>query len=369
MANFKRHSENKPSDEGEDLSSDLYEGMDEENRCRSFFDYGDTPEANFRWPVGDGYYANLFRSIYGKSFDDYGVALDLGAFSSLIESHTAMEIQKAIIAPTVDKGGLPSGQYLDAKYWMSGAEANNLAEGVAAANSVHGLLFNTMVTISYKYAGILNESEAVPVLTQFLHRMGKRYMGKRFPSEALGVPIDPSTFAFCYVHERSKQHGLHVHILTYLPKGHQHRLQRWANKALASIVGKPIPDNTVMVSSKASNNPNRQIQDQARMVRYILKGIDEGLTIESPMGSGIVVSGYDFFDIRHNHRHNQGRIEGIKRVGLSRNISIGARKKAGFVSAFEAGDDDHIFAGVEWQQYRDRCQLEEKWDELEKMIP
>jgi len=333
--------------------------IEEEDRIRNFFESGEILDDKFQYPIGDGYNANLFRCIYGSEPEDLYIAVEFENMETYWKNKFDPRLN--------NKDKLKPPDNRDPEYWVTRSQAENLVNGMALANRKHGLVFNAMVTIAFKYAGIVTDKEASEVLVKFLDLMRKKFRNGSFSSRVLGVPIDPTVCVYVYVWERSIEHGLHVHILTYWPQGLLLEFRQWAEKALGRLAPIPIMENAIVAKSDASLYVDEQIKQQATMVGYLLKGIVPDMMIDVGDGSGESVSGYKVFNVKPRYRYNCGRIEGNKRVGMSRNISISERNKSPAKTMLDLKFYDQIFDGHEWELYREDCERDDLVEALKSL--
>jgi len=322
---------------------DWAEFDDEELRCRYVIDSGLHLDDNFPWPIGHGDNALLFRAIFGEGPDD----LAREAAGHLVEQDKSSSPDKALKSG-VDKLRDTSNKH-DSEEWITPNQAINAINGMAYANEKFGLVFNTHITITYRYGGVKNEKQATRIFSRFTNEMSK-WMGRQNLMNK-GYPMREfwNECVFLYVHEESKGKGFHTHLLTHVPLKIKDAFSKWALRRLSKLMPGPIQPELLKISHTYGRSDWRALVGQKRLMTYILKGTDP--TVVEMESNKLLI---DVLEIPNKWRRPAGKIIVEKRVGLSRNISRAARDKAGFLSCFEKKEDHRIYSGDELAKFEER---------------
>ena len=319
---------------------------DEESRCRFVIESGLSPDDNFPWPFGDGENAQLFRAIFGEGLNDPAPETPCQQGGSLESGFPSQGRHSG----TGKLNGCSDGpRPHDQEERITARQAINANSGMAFANWRYGLVFNTHLTIVYRFGGIENEKQAVRVLSRFTNEMSK-WLGRQKLMD-LGDPkrVFWNTCVLLYSHEHSLNKGFHTHLLTHVPLEVKDAFYEWAQQRLSSLMPGPTHPELLHISHSYGRSDWKAVGGQKRLVTYVLKGTDPTL-YDKDTGRKLV----DVLDIPYKWRRPAGRITTEKRVGLSHNISATARKKAGFQSCFDKGQDDRIYSGDELEEFEKR---------------
>ena len=325
---------------------DLDEFDDEGSQCHFTLNSGLIPDDNFSWPFGDVEKAQLFRAIFGEGPSD-------------LESETMVQIRDPLGAVFTGHGKLSGSGKLntcpdevlphDPEVCISARQAINVSNGMAYANWRYGLVFNSHLTINYRFGGIKDEKQAVRTLSKFTNELSK-WIGRQNLMD-LGDPKRGSwnTCVFIYSHENSRNNGFHTHLLTHVPLEVKDAFNGWAQQRLSKLMPGPVQPELLHISHTYGRGDWKALGGQKRLVTYVLKGTDP-MPFDKDSGQKLV----DVLDIPKKWRRPAGRITTDKRVGLSRNISASARLKAGFESCFDKGQDARIYSGDELEEFEAR---------------
>ena len=237
----------------------------------------------------------------------------------------------------------------DPEKWITACQAINAINGMLFANWKYGLVFNTHLTITYKYGGIEIDRHAARVLPKFTNEMAKWIKRQKLTCLWDSKRKSWNSCLFLYSHEQSRDKGFHTHLVTHIPVEVKDAFNGWAQQRLSKLMPGPVQPELLHISHTYGRGDWKALGGQKRLVTYVLKGTDP-MPFDKDSGQKLV----DVLDIPKKWRRPAGRITTDKRVGLSRNISASARLKAGFESCFDKGQDARIYSGDELEEFEAR---------------
>ena len=192
-------------------------------------------------------------------------------------------------------------------------------DAVAFFNDSQGQAFNGMVTINFEQLGLNTESEtkhAVRRLNEGISKLITRH------SEHWRYP---ATHTYLYVHEDvATSHGHHLHELVKIPRGLAPELPAWLSGWARRNFG-DVPQAAVHYKGQYHTDLEKQAENQARLVRYVLKSSDD---VCIPSTGSEPTTLHHVLEVA---RHPRAYCAKVKRVvGVSQNISELEQLKAGF---------------------------------------
>lgn len=221
-------------------------------------------------------------------------------------------------------------------------------DGVAFFNDQYGYAFNGMVTVSFEQLGLTTNREikgAISRLNEGLSKLIARYT-ERWRC--------PARHTYLYVHEDVEtSHGHHLHELVKIPRGLAPDLpgwlQRWARRNYGDV-----PEAAVHYKGQYHTDLVKQAENQARLVRYVLKSAAD-CCVRSQEDEPTTM--HSILQVAQNTRAYCADVKRV--VGLSQDINELAQLKAGFWGAFypELALTDHFL-----KEYRRRLNEDELFE-------
>ena len=269
---------------------------------------------------GTGPNCQLLQGIFGA---------DKAAWESSLEAEH----------PTVDYGPYVFRKPISYKDSIGGRRLNasqfaNLYSAVAFANTL-GLVMNAHVSITWRLLGIHNHTEAAIILTDRVFKPLRQWYAYQTGRDQ---------FAWLYVHENGRKHGLHTHLMFAIPNDLRPAFRRWLRLRLSALCRHgSIPKKTRHITAP----PSDRIGRQWRYFQYLTKGLDGSDELPARVGrqSHVLVG-----DLISQPVENPGDVRCKKKCGVSSLIGVKARQTAGFRSLLERGVTDvrRLYAGMEY---------------------
>jgi len=232
-----------------------------------------------------------------------------------------------------------------------------LYNAVSFYNRNTGRLFNTHITISPSVAGITDHKECARILSQVLHEAGKWLLRgetlvtrrRRSYRQLWGS----SDFSYVYVHENTREIGMHTHVLTDVTRLQLKPFRDWFRYRAGHYCRQAgatddISGSLVRVRWHQSHVESDNVWRQWLWFRYVTKSLDPDLGYYDPDGRPVTMRELFKTD-------NFGPSEPMacsKISGCSHSISEGARRRAGFRSRAERGDYTRLYDGHELEEYK-----------------
>jgi len=201
----------------------------------------------------------------------------------------------------------------------------NAYNAVAFANR-NGRVMNVHMTIAWSTVGIVADEELADLNEKFLERFRKWCDARELPR------------AWIFVLERSKERGLHSHILASVPRdGYadgKAGLTNWAKGCIKNLTGRvPLQKRGEKTKTIVVRHKDESVQLQWKWFRYVMKGLAPNLTRRDSEDRRKVRLLKNVAGVR---ARPQGTVT-TKRVGSSRVIGAKAREAAGFKSELDNG--------------------------------
>ncbi len=249
-------------------------------------------------------------------------------------------------------------------------------------NFQRGLTLNTFLTVSYEALAVFDHRDAMELhgrlndkLQNWLNvgLIPRDPVRRRLPAQA---QLGSSEHFYGYVVENGNKLRFHVHQLMCVPPTSQfdpktgrqiykatwmkHALRRW----LAKQVGcKFIPDEAVDVKYYTPRGGEVDLRWQWDRFRYMAKCL--GKNVAYPDGKGGLVNAREIF--KPDAFREMRPVFCAQLSGGSHNIWTGEQKEAGFVSAFDACEDDRLYSDWTLRAYAERVEAARRaavFDEL-----
>lgn len=218
----------------------------------------------------------------------------------------------------------PEGQtdfHPDVTTHISGPQWGWLYEGMAFALRL-GMAMNVHVTVVYGRLGVSDDAAAHELLEDFCAVLRKRAGERKWPC------------AYAYAHERTRDEGLHTHLLTVWPYGDRASFEKWVLRYFARRSGHAVPDPTAVV---VQHKRDGDVERHWLWFGYMTKGADPKQELRDVDDRHRL---YPLGDLMLRRHESGGVVRCRKRVGLSRNLDWKARQnfgESGFRSAFLEG--------------------------------
>jgi len=169
--------------------------------------------------------------------------------------------------------------------------------------------------------------------------------------------------AYAYAHERTRDEGLHTHLLTTWPRIDAIRFEKWAQRYFAKRAGRHTPDRRAV---KVVHRGDGDVKRHWFWFGYLTKGVHPGVRLRYGDDS----KPHWVSELMLRRHADGGVVRCRKRVGLSRNLDSEAQRSfgaGGFVSVLHtpAGSKRALYTDAYLREY----EADQRRDETLRLLP
>jgi hypothetical protein len=248
--------------------------------------------------------------------------------------------QSVSVPTAVVLGSMPT-------HFLPWRDARKVYLGVRVFNQKYGLVMNVHAVFHYGALGITDPAEATALLSAF-NQVAARWVRRK--AIEWGQPLwEPG---YVYVHEHSRDRGLHTHQLMFAPGigGLHRKFNEWAQAWLRQRMGAAYDKDALRLVRRHFKDEFQQVERQWRWVSYILKSVEETWVTDDGLRRPIL----DFLHIGPDIRRPTWPIACAQRTGISHNLGAKKALNLGF-PAFAVGPCAELIRhGWDLDEYRRR---------------
>lgn len=230
-----------------------------------------------------------------------------------------------------------------------------LFEVARALNLRFGVTFNAHATLSY---GALRVSDPAAMIR--LHRdfnlAARRWVQRKIE----GYTRDDAVFAWAYVHENARDHGVHTHQILCLPWLVRRSFNSWAQDWLKDRYGRNYSREGLVVRLNNSRSESAQVEAQWRWFRYVVKSAEDAIVYDKD-GPGMIL---DLLMVPERWRGPSRPVPFAQRCGWSHNLGQAVRDRIVREWLGEATTIEGVMEGGDLQTR----QLQLAWAEAERNL-
>lgn len=233
-----------------------------------------------------------------------------------------------------------------ASQYLTRADVKEVFDAVSFAVQETGVLFNSQITIAYRYLGVEDDRIATVLLSDYLREL-------RMRMKAWGFRFD-----YAYVHERSKERGFHTHVISALPAHLRDRIREWTGKFFSHRYPELFVPEAVKVQVSGVRSPHHKLELHRHRLTYITKGLDP--YIRDRDDERKLMPLIELIGVPEKFQRPAGAIDCVQRCGTSHSIGPAARRlEPDFVSVFGLKQWARLHSGWEADEYPRRMERRE----------
>lgn len=235
------------------------------------------------------------------------------------------------------QSGLGKAQLIASTY-LTGKQAERMYNAASFCIGGYGKTFDAHIVFSWKYVDLSDHEAASERFIEVKDRIRKRLTRKHRMKAH-----------FVYVHENSRNHGFHTHMLLHAGSAWPD-LEAWLPGDVAAVCDMVLPGNMLHMRHRRQRQRFHRTALHWIWTRYLLKGVDPEVKVRDLADKRRLIPLWE--DLRLRPR-STGLVQCRKRVGVSDTLNEMAQTEAGFHSPFALGMNSWMFSDAEFEAYRD----------------